>query len=213
MKENNFIKNYSIIILIIGILSVLFYFLHVVLGSMNYPGYDPFTQAVSDLTSDDSPSRSIARFFSGLYGICSSVVSIGLFYVFKSEQNKLLKIGIYTLGIMYLTSAIGYALFPLSSSENLGGFQDIMHIVVTILVVLLTIISLLLLIFAFKKAKQTFYFILTVVIFSFLMLGAVLTNLVSPNYFGIAERFSVFSVVIYLGIISYFNYDYHRKKE
>lgn len=213
MKENRFIKNYSIIILIVGILSVLFYFLHVILGSMNYPGYDPFTQAVSDLTSDDSPSRSIARTFSGLYGICSSAVSIGLFYMFKSEKNKPMKIGIYTLGMMYLTSAVGYALFPLSSNENLASFQDIMHIVVTILVVLLTIISLFILIFTFKKTKQTFYFIMTVIIFSFLMLGAVLTNLVAPNYFGIAERFSVFSVVFFVGIISYFNYDYHRKKE
>ncbi|MCF7931120.1 MAG: DUF998 domain-containing protein [Acholeplasmataceae bacterium] len=213
MSKYNLIRTASIVILIAGILSIIFYFLHVILGSMFYPGYNPLTQAVSDLTSDGSPARSIARTYSSLYGITSSIVSIGLLYVFRSEQNKLLKIGIYLLSIMYLTSAIGYSLFPLSSNENIVTFQDVMHIVVTIIVVLLTIAALIVLILAFKKANRNLYFIITIIVFIFLMLGAILTNLVSPNYFGIAERLSVFSIVIYVGIISCFNYGHHHIKE
>lgn len=213
MNKDYAYKTIGIIILVVGVLSVFFYFLHVIVGSLNYPGYDPYTQAVSDLTSDDSPAKTIARVFSSIYGVLSSIVALGLFYTFRYEKNRLLKIGIYLLGTMYLTSAIGYALFPLANNDSMSSIQNVMHIVVTVLVVLLTIISLVMLIIAFKKTKKTLYFILTIITFTFLMFGAILTNIVSPDYFGLVERLSVFSIVIYLGIIACFNYDYHYEKE
>jgi len=201
----------SYIVLILGFLSIIFYFLHVILGTINYPGYDSLSQAVSDLTSDDSPAKAIARTFSSIYGIFSSLVSLGLFFAFKSEKSKILKTGIYLLATMYLTSAIGYSLFPLANTGDISNFQNIMHIVVTILVVLLTIISMIILMISYKKQKLTLYLWLTIITFTALMFGAFATNIISPDYFGLAERFSVFSVVIYLGVISYFNYDYHKK--
>lgn len=213
MKNNNLVRVTHIAILIAGFASVIFYFLHVILGSMSYPNYNPFAQAVSDLTSDDSPAKTIARTYSGLYGFTSGIVSIGLLFVFRSEKNKLLKIGIYMLAIMYLISAIGYALFPLSSSEVVITFQDVMHMIVTIIVVLLTISALIVLILAFHKTKRSLFLVLTIVTFLLLMLGAILTNVVSPDYFGLVERMSVFSIVIYVVVIAYFNYDYHHRKE
>lgn len=196
------------VVLICGMLGVVFYFLHVIIGTLNYPGYDSFSQAVSDLTSDGSPSKYIARIFSGIYGLLSSVVSLGLFYLFRNNENRLLKCGIFLIGSMYLTSAIGYALFPLAESDNISDFQNIMHIVITILVVVLTIFSLILLILSFHANKEMIYLILSILTFVLLMLGAILTNSVSKEYFGLAERFSVFSAVIYLGVISYFGYSY-----
>lgn len=209
MELKHYFKKINTVIIILGSLAIVFYFLHVILGTINYPGYDSLAQAVSDLTSDDSPSKVIARLFSSLYGVFSSLVALGLLITFKSSTNKLMTTGIYLLSIMYLVSAIGYALFPLSGSpENV--FQNTMHIVVTIIVVLLTIISLIILIIAFKKANYKIFHYLTIITFFVLMVGAVLTNVVSKDYFGLVERFSVFSVVIYLGIISYFNFLYQR---
>ena len=205
--------NIHMILLIIGIFSIVFYFLHVILGSMSYPGYDFLSQAVSDLTSDDSPSKEIARTFSTLYGVFSGILSIGLFYTFRKESYRLLKLGIYLIGMMYLVSAVGYGLFPLSSDPNINNFQNIMHIVVTILVVLLTIASLILLMISFKKKDLKVYFILTLMTFLILMIGSIATGLVPAAYFGLAERFGVFSVVIYIGVISYFNYEYHQIKK
>lgn len=203
----------KIALLGVGFLSITFYFLHVILGTINYPGYDFLTQAVSDLTADGSPSKEIARTFSTLYGIFSSFLAIGLIYTFRNENYKLLKWGIYMISLMYIVSAIGYGLFPLSSSHDVVGFQDIMHIVVTILVVLLTIGSLIILMIAFKKIKERTYFLLTLITFLLLMIGSISTGLVPPSIFGLAERLSVFSVVIYIGVISIFNYTYQEKRK
>jgi hypothetical protein len=45
---------------------------------------------------------------------------------------------------MNLSSAVGYAIFPLSEAGAPDGFQNQMHIVVTILVVVSAIVSLIL---------------------------------------------------------------------
>jgi hypothetical protein len=211
MNKERIYLNLNVVLLSVGVLAVIFYFLHVILGSINYPGYDFLSQAVSDLTSDSSPSKVIARFFSSLYGILSSLVMIGFLYTFRNEKVKILKIGVYLLSSMYIISAVGYALFPLSSNTDINNFQNVMHIVVTIAVVLLTISSLILLAISFKKINQLTYFILTVLTFAVLMIGSISIGLVPKAYFGLAERFSVFSVVLYLLVISYFNYDYHNK--
>ena len=211
MSKKTIHLSLNVILLSIGILSVIFYFLHVMIGQMNYPNYDYLSQAVSDLTSDSSPSKGIARFFSSLYGILSSLVMIGFLYTFRNENVKILKIGVYLLSSMYIISAVGYALFPLSSDTNIHHFQNVMHIVVTIAVVLLTISSLILLAISFKKINKLPYFILTVLTFAVLMIGSISIGFVPKAYFGLAERLSVFSVVLYLLVISYFNYDYHQK--
>ena len=203
--------NLNVILLSVGILAVIFYFLHVILGTFNYPGYDFLSQAVSDLTSDGSPSKEIARFFSSLYGVLSSLVMIGFLYTFRNEKIKILKIGVYLLSSMYIISAVGYALFPLSSNTQINNIQNMMHIVVTIVVVLLTISSLILLAISFNKINRILYFILTVITFALLMIGSISIGLVPKAYFGLAERLSVFSVVLYLLVISYFNYCYHKK--
>ena len=211
MSKERIYLNLNVVLLSLGVLAVIFYFLHVILGSINYPGYDFLSQAVSDLTSDSSPSKVIARFFTSLYGIFSSLVMIGFLYTFRNEKIKILKIGVYLLSSMYIISAVGYALFPLSSNTDINNFQNVMHIVVTIAVVLLTISSLILLAISFKKINKLPYFILTVLTFAVLMIGSISLGLVPKAYFGLAERFSVFSVVLYLLVISYFNYDYHKK--
>ncbi len=199
-------ESLSKFVLVLGVLGIISYFLHVILGTLNYPGYDSLSQAVSDLTSEELPSKEIARLYSTFYGLFSSLVSVILIYLYKNEKIISLKVGMYLISIMYLVSAIGYALFPLSDNS----FQNLMHIVVTILVVLLTVISLIMLMIAFKKIKAKNYFYLTLLSFFGLMGGAISLNVVSPNLFGIAERFSVFTFVIYLGIICYFNYTYKK---
>ena len=50
---------------LMGVVGTIFYFLHVILGEINYPGYQPLAQAVSDLTAATAPSREIASALSG----------------------------------------------------------------------------------------------------------------------------------------------------
>ncbi|MCL2264396.1 MAG: DUF998 domain-containing protein [Treponema sp.] len=54
-----FIENIHIIktLCLFGIIGAVFYFAHVIFGRIFYEGYNPFTQAISDLTAVNSPSK------------------------------------------------------------------------------------------------------------------------------------------------------------
>lgn len=52
-----------------GVISVVFYILHDVVGGMNYPGYNFMSQAVSDLTATDAPSFITASGYVTIYKI------------------------------------------------------------------------------------------------------------------------------------------------
>ena len=53
MKSNFIVKLFSLS----GVIGVIFYFLHVFIGKMFYGNYNSMAQAISDLTSSDSPSK------------------------------------------------------------------------------------------------------------------------------------------------------------
>jgi len=191
------------IIPLLGIFSVIFYFLHVIMGEIFYEGYNPLAQAVSDLTASNSPSRNIARLFSTLYGICAVTFSIGFFAYFKNKINKAVTVSSFVFCIMNTISFFGYAFFPLSESGYAGTFQDKMHMVVTVLVVLSTIVSLVLYTIGFFRAKEHKRLgIISISTLLILMAGAMLINIMSKEYFGVAERINVYAIIIYTGILS-----------
>ena len=110
---------------------------------------------------------------------------------------------------MNFISAIGYALFPLSSSGFDGSVQSIIHVyIITTLVVLLSIISLILIAVGSLKGKEKhkllgFFAILALVL---MFVGAIGTGIVPKEYFGVVERFSTYSAVIFTGIIGVYGF-------
>jgi hypothetical membrane protein len=204
-------KNIVKYIPLLGILSVILYFLHVIFGEIFYEGYNPLAQAVSDLTASNSPSKNIARLFSMFYGICTVTFSIGFFVYFKNKINKAVTVSSLIFCIMNAISFFGYSFFPLSESGYADTFQDKMHMVVTVLVVLLTIVSLILFSIGFLRAKgHKLPGIISIGTFLILMVGAMLVNIVPKDYFGLAERINVYSIIIYTGILSFWMYKYIR---
>ena len=192
-----------------GVIGVLFYFLHVLLGTLFYEGYNPMAQAISDLTASNSPSRNIAMIFSMIYGIFTVVFSTNFFVYFKQKINRCVTFGAGFFCIMTIVSFLGYTFFPLSESGYAGTFQDIMHMAVTVAVVLLTIISLILFMIGFFRTQNIKYLgIVSLCTFLLLLTGAMLINILPKEYFGIAERINVYSVVIYTGILSFWMYKY-----
>ena len=179
---------------LLGILSFLSYTAAVVLSPLAYPGYNWMAQAVSDLSAADAPSLALWNQLSALYNVCevvcATVVCIGM----QGRKTKLLRTGIYMFAVMEWISAVGYRMFPLSSSGYAGAFQDIMHMVITAAVVLLSIISLVLIIIAGIKNKSCRSYGICAGIALFMMLvGAMGMKIVPADYFGIIERFSVFA--------------------
>ncbi len=191
-------------VLALGIAGTVFYFLHVIIGSMNYPDYNPVTQAVSDLTAAAAPSRDIASALTGISGICTVALCILLCVMYQGKVNKPFRLGIYLFTAMRSVSAVGYTLFPLSASGGL--FQDTMHIVVTVLVVVLSIASMVLIaVGCFRRGMHRVFGTITLVALILMFIGSIGVGSL-PAYFGVAERFSVYSVVLYGAALAVFGF-------
>lgn len=206
MKSN---KNRVQWLALMGVVGTIFYFLHVILGEINYPGYHPLTQAVSDLTAATAPSREIASAYSTVYAFFTVAACTLLCVFYQGRVNRVFRLGIYLFTVMEWTSAVGYTLFPLSGSGYAGTFQDIMHIVVTALVVLLSIASLILItVGCFRSKVHKQFGIFTIAVLGIMALGSIATAVVPVGYFGVAERLSVYSVVVYCAALSLFTFRY-----
>ena len=184
-----------------GIISVLFYLLHDVIGGANYKGYNWMSQAVSDLTSIDSPSFYIANKYLTIYKIANFICCV-LLCIINSEKNRILKIGIYLFTLMNVISFIGYTLFPLTSAGYDGSIQSFIHVyIITGSVVLLSIISISLISVGSFKDKDKVFGLLSILSLILMFVGAFGVTKFSKQYFGIFERFSIYSTVIFTGII------------
>lgn len=180
---------------LMGVISLLSYTAAVVFAPAAYPGYDWMSQAVSDLSAANAPSKILWERISALYGVCG-IVSITTVCVFiQGKLNKTIRIGIYLFAAMNYISNVGYAVFPLSDSGNAGAFQDIIHIyVITPLVVLLSIVSLVfIMVGGYRDKKYLYLAVCATIALSLMFLGAIGTGIVPKEFFGIPERFSVFA--------------------
>ena len=179
---------------LLGVVSFLSYTAAVAFAPLAYPGYNWMAQAVSDLSAANAPSLALWNQLSALYNacevVCVTVVCIGI----QGQKTKPLRLGIYLFAVMEWVSAVGYRMFPLSSSGYAGAFQDVMHMVVTALVVLLSIVSLTVIIVAGAKSKGCrSYGVCAAVALAMMLVGAMGMKLVPAEYFGVVERFSVFA--------------------
>ena len=179
---------------LLGVVSFLSYTAAVVFAPLTYPGYNWMAQAVSDLSAANAPSLALWNQLSALYNacevVCATVVCIGI----QGQKTKLLRSGIYLFAIMEWISAVGYRMFPLSSSGYAGAFQDVMHMVTTALVVLLSIVSLTMIIVTGAKRKTCrSYGVCAAVALAMMLVGAMGMKIVPAEYFGVVERFSVFA--------------------
>lgn len=106
-------------------------------------------------------------------------------------------------------------MFPLSDSGNAGAFQDVMHIyVVTVLVVLLSIISLIVIMVGGYRNRQYRSLAVWATIALLLMFaGAIGTNIVPREFFGIPERFSVFAATGFNAVLGFYLYRGFEKGE
>ena len=205
MKKNSVMN----IVSLFGVFAVILYFLHVILGKMFYGGYNSLSQAISDLTADNSSSKNIARIFSMFYGIFSVIFSICFFSYYKNKINKFVTIASCVFCTMNVVSFFGYTFFPVSESGYTVIFQDKMHIIVTILVVLFAIIMLVFYGIGFLKTKNYKYLgVISICTLMLLIKGSILINTLPKKYFGVAERINVYSIVVYTGILSLWMHKY-----
>lgn len=191
-----------------GIIALISYTSAVIFSPMAYPGYNWMEQAVSDLSAETAPSKMLWNQLAALYGTCSvvCVTCVSIFVSDKKISSKLFRIGIYLFAIMNWISSVGYKMFPLADSgKEIASFQEVMHIVVTVLVVLFSILSLVCLIIAgFRKNGSRRIGIWALIALIMMFIGSAGTGIVPPEYFGIAERFSVFAAVGFNAVLGWY---------
>ena len=200
-----------------GVISLISYTAAVIFAPLAFPGYDWISQAVSDLSAETAPSGMLWNQLSAAYSVCSPVcmICVAIFVSDNKIGTRLFRLGIYLFAIMNWISAIGYKMFPLTDSgKDITTFQEKMHIAVTILVVLLSIVSLTILIVAgFKKSGMKGIGIWAAVALLMMFTGAIGKSVVSPDYFGIVERFSVFAAVGFNAVLGVYLFKGFKAKE
>ncbi|HNQ81517.1 MAG TPA: DUF998 domain-containing protein [Candidatus Aminicenantes bacterium] len=202
---------------LLGVVSLLSYAAAVVWAPSAYPGYDWMRQAVSDLSAANAPSKDLWNQLSCLYGV-GGLVSIMMACVFiQGKLNKTLRIGIYAFAAMNWVSAVGYPLFPLSTSGYAGSFQDMMHVyVVTTLVVILSLVSLILIMVGgYRRNGYRSLAIWASIALAAMGAGAVGTSVAPRGYFGLFERLSLFAATGFnavLGVYLFNGFRSHRSE-
>ena len=125
----------------LGMLSSIAYFAHVFIGQILWKEYNPVTMDISSLTADNAPNADLLNIIASVYGACFLLFVIGMVIKAFKDYHTITKIGYIILLIMSVTTVVGYNLFPLTGDKTEMNFQNMMHIVVTIIVVFTTISS------------------------------------------------------------------------
>lgn len=202
-------KKYKLInwLCLSGIIAAVFYLLHDIIGAANYSGYDWASQAVSDLTATDAPSFAVSSGLTKVFGILSCLCCALLCILVQESRKKSLRLGVYLFAIMNFVSAIGYALFPLSSAGYDGSVQSFIHVyILTAAVVLLSIISLILIAVGAFKSKKKLLGSLAIAALVLMFVGAVGSGNVPKEIFGVFERFSTYSAVVFTSVLGVYGF-------
>jgi Protein of unknown function (DUF998) len=199
----------------LGMVGVVFYLLHTILGNLLWPEYNPITTDISSLTADGAPNTELLRGFGMVYGICMILMASALIFKAFREYHSFLKAGSVILLIMQVASFIGYRLFPLTGDKTEMSFQNAMHLVVTLIVVFTTIAASFLLALGFLKqerivrlGKLSLSFAILITLFG--VLNPISMNL-GLNILGLTERMVIYTIQAFMFVLSFY-YTFLEKK-
>ena len=186
---------------ILGIISLLSYTAMVVFSPLAYPGYDWLSMAVSDLGAEGAPSEELASQLNALFGPCGLVSIMAVCVGVAGCRSKVFKLGIYFFAAMEWICNVGYKLFPWVKDAPASNPQNIMHLIVTVLVVVFSLASLVLVAIGARKEQIKSLSIWAIVCLVAMLIGPMGTALLPKAVFGLFERFSTFSAVVFNGVL------------
>ena len=191
----------------LGMLSAIAYFIHVFLGQMLWKEYNPITTDISSLTASGAPNADLLHIFTTIYGLCFLIFTVGMLIKAMDAYHFITKIGYAIFFIMALTTVFGYNLFPLTGDKTVMTFQNLMHIIVTIVVVFTTIGSLFCIAIGYLrkdklKALGSICLIIAVLITIFGMLNPIGMGM-ELNILGLSERLVIFTLQAFVFFLSY----------
>ncbi|MGL5085325.1 MAG: DUF998 domain-containing protein [Clostridium sp.] len=201
-------KKIEKILMPLGIVGVVCYMLHTIIGNLLWKEYNPITTDISSLTAVGAPNAAILRILTSMYGICTILFVAGLIIKSFRKYHLVTRIGYIMMMVMQIISMVGYSLFPLSGDKTVMNFQNRMHIVVTVAVVFTTIAFGFILAIGYLKQEKMknlgrFILIMSIVI--------TLTGATNPigmgmglNILGLTERLVIYSLQFMMFTLSYY---------
>lgn len=186
---------------ICGIISLLSYTAMVVFSPLAFPGYDWISMAVSDLTAVGAPSENLAGQLNALFAPCGIVSIMAVCVAMGNVKEKLLRIGVYFFCAMEWVCMVGYNMFPWVPEADTSNLQNRMHLVITILVVAFSIVSLLLIAIGARKGTYKSLSVWAIICLAAMFIGPIGTAFLPKAVFGLFERFSTFSAVIFNAVL------------
>ncbi len=200
----------------LGMVGVIAYLTHTGLGRILWSEYNPITTDISSLTAAGAPNRELLLVFTYIYGISMILFITGLLIKSFRKYHSSVKIGYIIMIIMQIVSFVGYSLFPLSGDKTVMNFQNILHIIVTVIVVFTTIISGYFLAFGYIKQEKKpilgkFILVMAIIITIAGMTNPICINM-KLNILGLTERIVIYSLQLMLFIISaYYTFSKQEK--
>lgn len=186
---------------ILGLVSLLSYTAMVVLSPLAYPGYDWMSMAVSELSAEGAPSQALANQLNALFGPCGLVSIMAVCIGIAGCKSKLFKMGIYFYAAMEWACNVGYSLFPWITDAPASNLQNVMHLGVTVLVVVFSLVALVLVAIGARKEQMKALSIWAIVCLAAMLIGPIGTGLLPQAVFGLFERFSTFSAVVFNAVL------------
>ena len=192
----------------LGMIGVVAYMIHTILGNILWHEYNPITTDISSLTADGAPNSSLLRIFTTIYGICMILFTLGMIVKSLKKYHLATRVGYTILLGMEVISLFGYSALPLVGDKTVMNFQNMMHIAVTVAVVITTISSAFTLAYGYlsqEKMKNLGKFILIMAIIITLcgMMNPI-SMLMNLNIMGLTERLVIYSLQILIFVLSFY---------
>jgi hypothetical membrane protein len=199
-------RHHSAILLSSGMLAVLIYVLHILIGGYLWKTYSHLQQPISDLTATRAPNRFLMLLFTNIYGVLALIFAVSFTVFERKEHHKLVFWGGISFIILHIVS-ISYSFFPQDLPGAETTFAGTMHLAVTILIVPFTILTPLLIGFGLRKEKAwktlgNFSLICGILIIIFGGLTGFFFAKGLP-YFGLVERINIGTLQIWTFVLSY----------
>lgn len=210
-------ENFESLTMPLGMIGVIFYLLHTLLGQLLWPDYNPVTTDISSLTAVGAPNRTLLLIFTTIYGVTTILFVIGMLIKSFRIYHSAVRTGWCVFLAMNLVSILGYALFPLTGDKTQMTFSNMMHIIVTVIVVFTTITAGFVLAVGYLKQEKmkrlgTFTLIMSVVILAAGVLNPIgmVNNL---NIMGLTERAVIYSLQLMMFVFSaYYSFSKTEKQ-
>lgn len=189
----------------LGLLSTLFYVIHVILGGILWKGYNHIVQPVSDLTAAGAPNRDLILVFTTLYSICGLLFSAGAFLYWRKSKIRFISISMVLYVLMAMIS-LSYSFFPQDMPGTAMTFRGVMHIAVTGLIVPVAILYPLFAGLGFRKLQGYKKFSIYSIVTSMAIFVSGGTSVIfianKVPFFGLVERINLGSIQLWTVVLA-----------